>query len=155
MDEQQNKKLTPKQQAFVIHFTDNTNKQTFNNATQASIAAGYSAKTAHNMVNRLLANVGIKAEIEAIQAKKREKLEYNQEIAHKLLLEQLEIAKQQKDVPAAVSCIREMDTIYALRTENITTTDLTEKQRLEAEKAVEAEKIATIRLDEFKQVKTA
>ena len=62
--------LTPKQVAFVAAYLANGL-----NATQASITAGYSAKTAEQQGPRLLGNVGVAAAIQAAQAKRAERLE--------------------------------------------------------------------------------
>ncbi len=69
MPKNKGQELTNKQLAFCREYIID------NNATQAAIRAGYSAKTANNMVNRLLVNVGIKAKINALQAKINEKNE--------------------------------------------------------------------------------
>jgi len=61
--------LTTKQSRFCEEYMVD------NNATQAAIRAGYSARTAHHMVHRLLANVGIKAGIMKLRAKIRAKNE--------------------------------------------------------------------------------
>jgi phage terminase small subunit len=57
------KPLSPKQRKFVVEYLIDRN------ASQASIRAGYSKKNANVVGSRLLANVGIKAEIEAKTAK--------------------------------------------------------------------------------------
>ena len=55
--------MTPKQKRFIEHYTGN--------ATKAAIAAGYSAKTACSIGERLLRNVDIR---EAIQLREKERL---------------------------------------------------------------------------------
>ena len=53
------KKLSDKQRAFVAEYRKDSN------ATQACIRAGYSAKTANEQGSRLLANVKVKAVVDA------------------------------------------------------------------------------------------
>jgi phage terminase small subunit len=59
-------KLTDKQQAFVGYYAD-PNSETYNNATQAAIKAGYTPKSANLASDRLLGNVKIKKEIDGIR----------------------------------------------------------------------------------------
>jgi len=56
--------LTPKQQMFIREYLIDLN------ATQAAIRAGYSAKTANEQASRLLANVNIKAHVQAAMDKR-------------------------------------------------------------------------------------
>lgn len=58
--------LTPKQDMFVREYLIDLN------ATQAAIRAGYSAKTANEQGARLLANVSVKAAIQAAMDKRAE-----------------------------------------------------------------------------------
>lgn len=62
MSEARNSGLSPKQRRFVAEYARDLN------ATQASIRAGYSAKTAHVQGPRLLGNVRVRAAIERFQA---------------------------------------------------------------------------------------
>lgn len=66
--------LTPKQARFVAEY------QIDQNATQAAIRTGYSAKTAGSIGQRLLKNVDIRAAIAAGKKKTAEKLELTQEM---------------------------------------------------------------------------
>ena len=61
------KKLSDKQRAFVAEYRKDSN------ATQACIRAGYSAKTANEQGSRLLANVKVKAVVDANLAELEEK----------------------------------------------------------------------------------
>jgi len=60
--------LTPKQEAFVREYLVDLN------ATQAAIRAGYSQRTANEQGARLLANVSVRAAIEAAQAERAERV---------------------------------------------------------------------------------
>lgn len=77
-------KLTPKQRLFVLEYLVDLN------ATQASIRAGYSAKTAEVQGPRLLGNVRVKAEIAKRMKSREEKVVLK---ADDVLRELLTIAK--------------------------------------------------------------
>lgn len=66
-------KLNPKQERFVAEYLLDLN------ATQASIRAGYSAKTAHVQGPRLLGNVAVASEIAKRQVKLADKYEVSAE----------------------------------------------------------------------------
>jgi phage terminase small subunit len=63
--------LTPKQQRFVAEYATDLN------ATQAAIRAGYSAKTASEQAARLLANVRVQAAVQAAQAQRLARLDFD------------------------------------------------------------------------------
>ena len=60
-------KLTDKQRCFIGHYAD-PNSDTYNNATQSAIRAGYTPTSANQASDRLLGNVKIKAGIDSIRA---------------------------------------------------------------------------------------
>lgn len=65
--------LNDKQRLFVSEYMIDLN------ATQAAIRAGYSEKTAHSQGPRLLDDVGVKAAIEELRAKRSEKTQIDAE----------------------------------------------------------------------------
>ncbi len=69
------RELTARQAAFVDCYTD-ASGDTYNNATQSAIKAGYSRKTANKQIGVLLVNAGIKQAIAQKLAKKQEKADY-------------------------------------------------------------------------------
>ena len=75
-------KLTPKQQRFVDEYLLDLN------ATQASIRAGYSEKTAEQMGYQLLQKTLVKQAIEQAQAKRQERILVSQDdVIRGLLME--------------------------------------------------------------------
>ena len=60
------RKLKPKQQKLVAHYTDPTNKQTFGNGKRAAIAAGYSERSATEIAYETLRNPHVQREIERV-----------------------------------------------------------------------------------------
>ena len=75
--------MTPKQAAFIAEYLVDKN------ATQAAIRAGYSAKTANEQGSRLLANVSVRAAIDAALAKQADTLEIT---AERILRERARLA---------------------------------------------------------------
>ena len=126
------KELTPKQKAFIQAYT--TPGKGYNNATQAAIIAGYSAKTANNMVNRLLVNVGIKEAIAQIRADLAVEMGFTREKQ----LKDLELAKgfalQKHETSGMVSAIREQNEMLGYHRE------LASNPEKEAEKAAKMTK---------------
>lgn len=99
--------LTPKQSRFVSEYLKDLN------ATQASIRAGYSAKTADTQGPRLLENVGIRRAIDAALARRAERVEVKSDDILRSLLElamadigeafdELGALKPLKDIPPSV-----------------------------------------------------
>ena len=72
--------LTAKQTAFIDSYTD-ASGETYNNATQSAIKAGYSSKWANRQAHLLLDNSRLKTAISAKIAKRQAKIEYNYEKA--------------------------------------------------------------------------
>ena len=70
-------KLTPKKLLFVKYYL--AAGDTYQNATQSAIAAGYSKKTAYSAGARLLKNVDVRAEIDLFVTKVCDKLEITTE----------------------------------------------------------------------------
>ena len=62
--------LTAKQKAFVEYYAE-PESESYNNAYQSAIRAGYAHKTANNSIQHVLGNVGVQQAIEAYKAKKR------------------------------------------------------------------------------------
>ncbi len=142
--------LTAKQQAFVVNFTDFANPRTYCNATQSAITAQY--KGSNGVLRAIgcenLTKPNVEAAIKAIQAKRQAKVEYNQQIATEQLDNLIDRCKTAKDRTVEAACIREKNTIYALRTEKVLTGSLEQAEALNDKQKEEAQAIATIRLTE-------
>lgn len=133
------RELSLQQTDFVKYYCH----KAYGNATKAAIMAGYSVETARNQGCRLLTKDYIKADIKAELDKIAEKGEYNQVKSEQLLYDLLERCKDSKDRAVEIATIRELNTINALRTENIHTT--TDQQReLDEREAAAARKVANI-----------
>ncbi len=84
--------LTAKQQRFVEEYLVDLN------ATQASIRAGYSAKTAEQQGPRLLGNVGVAAAIKAAQEERSQRTKVTQDWVLDRLVENVERSMQVEPV---------------------------------------------------------
>ena len=111
---QNNKRpLTAKQAAFVDEYLKD------NNATQAAIRAGYSAKSANKIVGRLTVNAGIVAAL----AVRRAEIAKKSELTVRQVLDDLEygirIAREKQDL-AAIARLSELRGRYlSMFTDNI------------------------------------
>ena len=85
-------KLTPKQQRFVDEYLVDLN------ATQAAIRAGYSAKTANEQGNRLLANVSVQKAIQEAMSARSERTKIDQDYVVNNLVEVVERCMQRAPV---------------------------------------------------------
>ncbi len=139
------KKLTGKQKSFAEYYTDFSNKQTYNNGQESARAANYKGNddTLKAVACENLTKPYIKAYIADIEAKRREKMEYNQVHSRQLLEKQLTKADKSDDVMAAIAAIRELNTIFALRKDNLNVTS--DRQRvLDEIQTAEAHRLAII-----------
>ena len=100
--------MTPKQRRFVAEYLKDQN------ATQAAIRAGFSAKTAHSSGPRLLDDVGVKAAIEAGMKKVEAKAEVSAEYVLTSLKEIVERCMQR--VPVMVFDKEDKKMIHATQT---------------------------------------
>lgn len=133
------RELSLQQTDFVKYYCH----EAYGNARKAAIMAGYSVETASNQGCRLLTKDYIKAAIRRELDKIAEKGEYDEVKAEQLLYDLLERCKDTKDRAVEIATIRELNTINALRTENIHTT--TDQQReLDERESVDAKKVAKI-----------
>ena len=135
MANKQDRPLTAKQQLFIEAYTDNTNTKTFANGLQSASKAGYKGNNRQLAVQAAqnLIKPNIKTAIMDITAKRAAKAEYNQQIAHGLLMHQYTKADNNGDVMAAVACIREDNSIHGLKTDNINLRANTEPDKLSDE----------------------
>jgi len=105
--------LTAKQAAFVDEYLKD------NNATQAAIRAGYSAKTANNIVGRLLVNAGISAALAVRRAEIAKKTELTVQQVLDDLDYGIKIARQKQDL-AAIARLSELRGRYlSMFTDNV------------------------------------
>lgn len=103
----QQKKLTVKQFAFVQAYC--TPGKGYNNATQAAIIAGYSAKTAYSIGQRLLKHVETSKHIDRVKADMVAESKFTREKQLKDLEIARNIAEHQKNASAMVSATREQN----------------------------------------------
>ena len=121
------KPLTAKQASFVQYYAD-SGSESYHNAMQSAIKAGYSHKTANNSVKQILGSIGVKEAIDAYKAKTTAKLDHNRTIAIKLLNENITaldaIIEEQPNNVAAVTArtgaIRELNAISMLHGSSVT-----------------------------------
>lgn len=140
--------LTAKQWSFIQAYTNIADKTTFNNGMESAKYAGYKGND-HQLgviANQNLNKLCIIDAIADIEADRLVRTEYNQQEAQRRLNEQYVKANTQNDVTAAVACIRESNTIYALRKEGAVSGDAEQVAKLKAEQELEAQRIANIRL---------
>lgn len=86
------RKLTPKQQAFVAEFLKT------GNATLAAKRAGYSEKTAGRNADKLRKNTNVSREIEAAQARRNARLELEEDFELKRAIELLDMCMKPTQV---------------------------------------------------------
>jgi len=132
-------RLTDKQKAFIDAYTD-IGSNTYNNALQSAIAAGYSKKTAGVIANENLKKPYIMAEIEQKHAERRKKAEYNYDIAIESLnkvisnLEPLAAAGNIQANRALIDAVREKNAITGLHTQTVKTQDISRPDISDAER---------------------
>lgn len=132
------RELSLQQTDFVKYYCH----EAYGNASKAAIMAGYSVIDSRNRGCTLLTKTYIKAAIKVELDKIAEKSEYDQVKSEQLLYDLLERCKDTKDRAVEIATIRELNTINALRTENIHTT--TDQQRELDEKQQEECKILAL-----------
>jgi len=93
------KKLTPKQQRFVDEYLVDLN------ATQAAIRAGYSAKTAGSIGQRLLTKIEIQAELAAAMAAREERTEITADYVLRRLKEEAELTGEGSSHSARIKAL--------------------------------------------------
>ena len=109
--------MNPKQQRFAEEYLIDSN------ATQAAIRAGYSAKTAYSQGQRLLSHVEIKAAIQDMQAKHRERTAVTVESITEQLRVAYDLAKsngQSAPMVQAAMGIAKLHGYLVDRTEDVT-----------------------------------
>ncbi len=147
-DNKQDRPLTGKQTAFVEAYTDFGNN-TYLNATQSAITAGYSARTANKMVARLLVNVGINRAIGLVMDKRKQTGIANRAQRQQFWTDVLDAkANNMSDRLRASELLGRSEADF---TDNINTTDKTKQKEIDQAKAEEAQKVATIRLEDYKK----
>ena len=133
-----NKPLTAKQASFIQYYAD-PGSETFNNAMQSAIRAGYSIKTANNSIRQVLGNIGVIEGIRQYKDKIGRKMEHNRDIAIKLLTDNLARCTTKADngdiqaAGAITGIIRELNAISALHKSTIITEPTAEPDQTEAE----------------------
>lgn len=113
------------------------------NATEAAKLAGYSKKTAYSSGQRLLKTVEIKKLLEKA-------IDVSEEFIKEKLLLGLTMAENKKNTTAMARFLELMCRTKGMLTDNINTTDTQRQRELDEKQVQEAERIASIRLREFK-----
>lgn len=89
-------KLTPKQKKFCQYIASGLN------ATQAALKAGYSKRSAKQIANENLTKPYLQKVVEENAEKNQQKFEYTREQHFKELTELEELARKQRNIPAAI-----------------------------------------------------
>ncbi len=117
--------------------------EAYGNANKAAIMAGYKVETARRQGCRLLTKDHIKQAMRVELSKIAEKQQFDKIESEQMLRDLLQRCRDSKDRAVEIATIREMNTIHALRTENIVTT--TDQQReLDEKESKEAKRVAKI-----------
>lgn len=132
--------LTAKQESFVQYFAD-SGSDTFNNATQSMIKAGYDARYADNHCNRVVGHGGVKEAIKAYKAKTTAGLDHTRQIAIDHLnsvIDQCNIILEAQPhnvaaLTAKTGAIRELNAISNLHSSTLITDDKQEQQLSQAQ----------------------
>ena len=107
------KKLTPKQQRFVDEYLVDLN------ATQAAIRAGYSAKTAGSIGQRLLTKVEIQAELAAAMAARGERTEITADYVLRRLKEEAELTGEGSSHSARIKALELLGKHHGMFTDRL------------------------------------
>jgi hypothetical protein len=119
-------RLTAKQTAFTQYYAD-PGSETYNNAYQSAIKAGYAHNTARNTDSLILANIGVQEAIDEYKAELAEVLEHNREVAVQMLNNAATWAKPNakegnpQAIQAYLGAVRELNAISNLHSSKITT----------------------------------
>jgi len=120
-------KLTDKQRAFVNAYCRPGNG--YNNGTQAAVIAGYSARTANHIVNRLLSNVGIKNAIVRVKRDEAAESRFTRELQLQKLEQAFGVAVKEDSPSAMVSAIREQNEMLGYHREHAPNPEREQQQR--------------------------
>ena len=140
-------KLTAKQEAFVITYCD-SGSETYNNAYQSAIKAGYAHNTAKNADKLILDNNGVKEALKAYKAKLAKKLDHNRDIAIKHLMHDYECLTEKAEqgdtvaIQARTSIMRELSAISNLHSSTVNTGHITEPAKLTEKERAELKRAA-------------
>lgn len=121
----------------------------YKDKTNALISIGYKPSYARSIGQKLYDNIRVKDAIQAIKDKASQIMEYNYEVARKMITERIGwLDKKAKEgnaqaIQAQTALIRELDDITGLKQQNINIT--TDQQReLTERQAEDAQKVANI-----------
>ena len=137
MGKTQGQTITDKQARFAQEYIIDSNGK------QAAIRAGYSPKTAEVQASQLLSKLKVQAEINCLQDKIAEKAEWTVQRSQQLLLETRARAIELKQPAVEVSSVVAINRLYGLDKDVVTDTA---KIELDAAQAIEAKRLAQIRL---------
>ncbi len=140
-ENEQIRKLTPKQALFVSEYCSNGY-----NGYQAAKAAGYKGSyfVLANVATENLKKPYLKAVIDDNIRQRQVKCEFNREQSEQELINAQQRAIAKGDIGAEIAAIREKNTIFALRTENINTTITDQQAELDESEQEAARQIAII-----------
>ncbi|MCK5017522.1 MAG: terminase small subunit [Candidatus Peribacteraceae bacterium] len=117
------KPLTAKQSNFVKRYC-NPKSETYNNAYQSAIKAGYAHNTSNNADSLILGNSGVKQAISRYMAKNDEKIVHDRNISLKNLQAAYKMAKKQKNPAGMIAAEREKNAISSLHSSTLHTDDI-------------------------------
>lgn len=129
------RKLTDKQQAFVVAIEDYSNKDTFGNGTASARAAGYhgTSNTLNQRAHELVINSKvIKARAE-IKAERGKEMDYSLDTQRAKLDSAYVIAKEQKSPTGMTAAVREQNAISGHHIQTIITDPDQQRELSEAE----------------------
>lgn len=127
------RRLTAKERAYVEAITA-IGSDTFNNAYQSAIKAGYTEQTAKRASVQISENIRVKAAILDKQAEKREKYDWDEQIALGHLRDGISIAKRQEQPSAIASLVTTANRMFQM--DQPTSKTQQERQRSADDQAV-------------------
>ena len=130
------------------------------NKTEALITIGYSPKYVDNYCGKIWGNVGLLAEIEAIDDEIIEKIEITRATQNERLRAAYDIAKKQKNASAMTGAVREMNEMAGLRRDKAPNTEREQQIRKsmsedDLEIAREVARLLTERKSKYPRERTA
>ena len=137
------KPLTAKQEAFVEYFAEPTS-ETFSNATQSMIKAGYSDNYAKHNSHHMLLNVGVKDAIQVYKGKAKAETVRTVQSLDAMYQAAYDIAEAQKNPTGMATNTTGIARLYGMDKDNQTNTE--QVQELTEQQKAEAKRLANMRL---------
>ncbi len=126
-------KQTDKQTAFIENYC-NPDSDTYNNATQSAVKAGYSEKTMSSCIHQILSNNVVMAGMKVYRADTKAEIEHTRDISLSNLQLAYDLALTQGNPASMVAAEREKNAISNLHSSTVNTgegdsANLTDEQR--------------------------